>query len=156
MKRFIVIPACILTTILAALLFAAHASGSRPPIPAPTYPADIVMGQPVPHGFECHFPPEEGYFWCERGEVYVAVRGYGITHIGVLMPRDSISVGDLISVWGEPTNAEYRYTVGLYWPGRYAYATPGGQEFSPYTRVELVSWGDFAPSSPWKGFKAAR
>lgn len=69
---------------------------------------------------------------------------------------DGITVGEMMLILGDPTNAEYYpANIDIYW-GSTEIDVPANR-FSPYSKVDFYSEGDHAPlDTPWLGFLSVR
>ena len=157
MKRFILLPAVILSSILLTTSYFvvanAQAKFQMPSVPVPA--GGIMPGQQVPHDVSCiTYAPDYDHRYCTRDDVWLVIEGGRISKSAIFTYHSGLRLGDLITAWGEPIGADYteRDAVSIYWTDRYAFVA-NSSGFGPYSRIGYIVYGKPDPSfSPWRGY----
>ena len=145
MKRSIVMPgAVLLIVVLLSLSFTLQSRKVQASLNVPKLPENLTLGQFMPPETPCYRAASElGQSYCHPDkDIDIVIQNGRIVRAYIFTYPSGITIGQLITAWGEPVGSEYD-SIGattVYWPDHYAYVTTQ-RNFSPYSRVGYIAYG---------------
>src|SRR5437763_1810457 len=126
MKRWVVLPglAVLLVSWLIVNCTVAQSQTVLPIKRVPHLDATWMPGEQIPPGIYCQ-PAPSGmlYRYCYDANLRITAQNDYIVVTNIWMYDDNVTIGDLITQWGTPVQAQYvlPYYVFVYWRDRSAF-----------------------------------
>jgi hypothetical protein len=148
-----------IVTIFASTTVIALAKRSPAPnvLDAVTLPDRLLPGHTLPKEAKCDWnPAAEEMLYCQvlldENSIYISYDMRRNLIVNAALSAHDTSIGDLITVWGNPTGMiRWNLSVQVFWGSRSAYVVT--RQFTPSSRASYISYtADLHPTDPWKGF----
>jgi hypothetical protein len=158
MKRFVLVPACIIGFALSMMMrIVMRGPGLQVQMP-PTLDHTLLPGQPLPHGASCHY--EMPNLACNylRGDVNIhfVLKDRVIQQTYLFTYPSGLQMGETMLAWGEPIGVVRHPfpAVQVYWADKSAFLLTR-RGFSPMSRVGFICFGPPDKNmQPWKGYQS--